>query len=187
MNPLAWLIGLVFPACGFPPADGLPTPRSMDVAHIVRPSSPNIAVAAPDGFAPSPDPAGPTPPIDPARSTPPIGPAGSTPPIGIITPHYKIAADRLFALVQEVAGGQPRTWQSAVYHGQPQIHYVARGVEFNFPDLIVVQVEKDGRDGSLVIACSSGVYGRSDFGVNRRRVETWLAALQTKLPSSSER
>jgi uncharacterized protein (DUF1499 family) len=34
---------------------------------------------------------------------------------------------------------------------------------------------------------SRSVYGQSDLGVNRRRVETWLAALQTKLPPSSER
>jgi uncharacterized protein (DUF1499 family) len=34
---------------------------------------------------------------------------------------------------------------------------------------------------------SRSVYGHSDLGVNRQRVNTWLAALQTKIPSPSER
>ena len=169
MNPLGWLVGLVLPACGFAAADGLPTPSLADVARIVRPSSPNTALAAPDGFAPQP------------------GPARSAPPIDIITPHYQIPAERLFALIRDVAGSQPRTWQAALYPGQFQAHYVARSAIFNFPDRVVVQVERDGPDSSLLIMYSGSVYGRSDFGMNRRRVETWLAALQTKLPSSSER
>ena len=52
MNPLAWLIGLVMPACGFPAGDGLPTPPVMDVAHIVRPSSPNTALGRAAGLSP---------------------------------------------------------------------------------------------------------------------------------------
>ena len=55
MNPLAWLIGLILPACGFPRREGLPTPPPMDLAHIVRPASPNTALAAPEGFDPPPD------------------------------------------------------------------------------------------------------------------------------------
>ena len=67
MNPVAWLVGLVLPACGFPGAQGLPPPPLMDTAHIERPSSPNTALAAPDGFSPKPD---------------------------IVTPIYKVPAGR---------------------------------------------------------------------------------------------
>ena len=160
MNPLAWLIGLVLPACGFPAAEGLPTPPRMDVTHIVRPASPNTALAAPDGFSP---------------------------PADIVTPRYKVPADQLFVLVRDVAAGQPRTYQAALYPDQLQADYVARTAVLNFPDLIMVQVLKDGADSSGLIVYSRSVYGRSDFGVNRKRVETWLAALQKKLPPSSER
>jgi uncharacterized protein (DUF1499 family) len=132
----------------------------MDVAHIVRPASPNSALAAPDGFAPPPD---------------------------IITSCYEIPADGLFALLRDVASSQPRTWQGALYASQLRAHYVARTAVFNFPDLIMVQVQTGGSNSSLLIVYSRSVYGRSDFGVNRRRLETWLAALHTKLPSSSER
>jgi len=160
MNPLAWLIGLVLPACGFPAAEGLPAPPVMDVAQIVRPSSPNTALAAPSGFSPAPD---------------------------IVTPRYKVPAERLFALVRDVAAGQPRTYQVALYPEQLQVHYVARSAAFNFPDLIMAQVRQDGAEQSELIVYSRSVYGESDLGVNRKRVQTWLAALQTKLPSSSER
>ena len=115
MNPIAWLIGLILPACGFPAAEGLPTPPPMDTAQIVRPASPNTALAAPEGFNPPPD---------------------------IVTPSYPVPADRLFALIQAVAAAQPRTYQAALYPDRLQAHYVARSALFNFPDLIMVQVTK---------------------------------------------
>jgi uncharacterized protein (DUF1499 family) len=160
MNPLAWLLSLVLPACGFPAAEGLPTPPPMDIAHIVRPSSPNTALAAPAGFSPAPD---------------------------IVTPRYDIPAERLFALVQDVATGQPRTFRAALYPDQLQVHYVARSELLNFPDLIAVAVSPDGPDRSTMILYSRSVYGYGDHGVNRVRVNAWLAALQKKLPPSNEK
>jgi uncharacterized protein (DUF1499 family) len=160
MNPLAWLIGLVLPACGFPAAEGLPPPQPMDITHLARPASPNTALAAPAGFSPAPD---------------------------VVTPRYKLPADRLFALLRDIAASQPNTYQAALYPEQLQVHYVARSTVLNFPDLIMAQVRTDGPDGSDLILYSRSVYGRSDFGVNRKRVEAWLAALQIKLPPSSER
>ncbi len=155
MNPIAWLIGLALPACGFPAADGLPPPSLMDIAAIVRPSSPNTALAAPAGFNPPPD---------------------------IVTPVYHLPAGALFALIRQVASSQPRTWQAAQYPDQLQIHYVVRSLVFNFPDQIMVQVRQEGPDNSDLIVYSRSVYGQSDFGVNRKRIEAWLAALQTKIP-----
>ncbi|HEY0182140.1 MAG TPA: DUF1499 domain-containing protein [Rhodopila sp.] len=160
MNPFAWLIGLVLPACGFPAAEGLPTPVLMNVTHITRPSTPNTALAAPPGFVPTPD---------------------------LTTPPYSVTADALFALIESVAGSQPRTYQAASFPGERQVHYVARTPLFNFPDLVMVQVRQDGPGRSDLIVYSRSVYGRSDLGVNRRRVETWLAALQTRITSPNER
>ncbi|HQT75941.1 MAG TPA: DUF1499 domain-containing protein [Rhodopila sp.] len=157
MNPLAWLIGLILPACGFPGAQGLPTPPLMDTAHIARPASPNTALAAPGGFTPKPD---------------------------IVTPAFKVAPDRLFAIVRQVAAKQPRTFESAVYPEQRQVHYVARSAVLNFPDLVTVQVQPNGTDGSTLILYSRSVYGYSDLGVNRQRVTAWLAAINADLPSN---
>jgi uncharacterized protein (DUF1499 family) len=160
MNPLAWLVSLALPACGFPAAQGLPVPPVMDIAHIVRPASPNTALAAPAGFSPVPD---------------------------IVTPPYRIPAGQLFALVQTVAAGQPNTFQAAVYPDQLQAHYVARSAVFNFPDLIMVQVREVSPNTSDLIVYSRSVYGQSDLGVNRKRTETWLGALDKTLPPPSER
>ena len=160
MNPIAWLIGLALPACGFPGAAGLPTPPLLDVAHIVRPASPNTALAAPAGFSPAPD---------------------------ILTLRYRLPADRLFALVLDVAASQPATFQAALYADQLQAHYVARTAVFNFPDQIMVQVRQEDPDSSALIVYSRSVYGRSDLGVNRKRIEAWLADLRTKIPLTSER
>jgi uncharacterized protein (DUF1499 family) len=160
MNPLAWLVSLALPACGFPAAEGLPTPPVMDVAHITRPASPNTALAAPSGFSPAPD---------------------------IVAPTYHVPADRLFALAQAVAAEQPNTFKAALYPDQLQAHYVARSAVFNFPDLITVQVRPETPDTSDLIIWSRSVYGEGDFRVNRKRVQAWLGALDSKLSPSSER
>ena len=160
MNPLAWMLGLALPACGVPAAQGLPTPPPMDIAHITRPASPNTALAAPEGFSPAPD---------------------------MVTPSYPVPAARLLELIQAVATSQPRTFQTAFYPDRLQVHYVARSAVLNFPDLIMVQVRDEGLERSNLILYSRSVYGYGDFGVNRRRVETWLGGLQTKLTLPSER
>ena len=159
MNPIAWLIGLILPACGFTAAEGLPTPPPMDTAQIVRPASPNTALAAPEGFNPPPD---------------------------TVTASYPVRADRLFAQIQAVAVVN-RAPIRLLLSDRLQAHYVVRSALFNFPDLIMVQVMKADADSSTLIMYSRSVYGRSDLGVNRQRVATWLAALQTKIPSPSER
>lgn len=132
----------------------------MNVTKIVRPSTPNTALAAPAGFKPAPD---------------------------IVTPAYNIAADKLLALIQDVAASQPRVYPAANYTNQLQVHYVARSPVFNFPDLVMVQVVRTGSGSSNLVIYSRSVYGQSDLGVNRKRLDTWLAALNTKLPSPSER
>lgn len=57
--------------------------------------------------------------------------------------------------------------------------WVARSLIFNFPDIIWAQVRPAGAGNSELLLYSRSLYGRSDFGVNRRRVETWLAAVAT--------
>ena len=104
-----------------------------------------------------------------------------------MTPSYPVSADRLFALITEVAASQPRTYPAAVYPDRLQADYVVRSLVFNFPDLVVVQVDRSGADSSFLIIYSRSVYGRSDFGVNRRRVDTWLAVLKAKIPLPIER
>jgi uncharacterized protein (DUF1499 family) len=160
MTPLAWLLGLFLPACGATGASGLPPPRPMDISHLQRPNSPNTALAAPAGFSPKPD---------------------------IVTPTYQLPAAQLYADVLAVAAAQPRTFVAAEYQPQLQAHFVARSAWLNFPDLIVAQVTPTGSDASTLSLYSRSVYGYGDFGVNRARLISWLAALDRTITPTKER
>ncbi|HXA21300.1 MAG TPA: DUF1499 domain-containing protein [Acetobacteraceae bacterium] len=160
MTPLAWLIGFVLPACAASGAQGLPQPQPIDMQRIERPASPNTALAGPAGFAPPPD---------------------------VVTPTYPMPAARLYEAVRAVAAAQPRTFLAADYAAERQTHWVVRSAVFNFPDLVTAQVSDAGADSSTLVLYSRSVYGRSDLGVNRQRLNTWLAALQTKINQSRER
>ena len=144
------LVGLLLSACSGHGPDGLPVPPPMDFSHIERPGTPNTALAAPAGFVPAPD---------------------------IVTRHYDVPADRLYAAVKRVAMEQPRTYLQIAYDDRRQAHFVARSAVFNFPDLIAFQVADDG----TLILWSRSVYGKSDIGVNRRRLAAWLSVLDAAL------
>lgn len=160
MTILGWLLGLVLPACAGVGAHGLPPPRPMDMSRIERPASPNTALAAPAGFTPAPD---------------------------LPTPVYPVPVTVLFATLRAVAAAQPRTYLAAAYPDRGQLHWVVRSAVWNFPDLVTGQVLADGPGAARLILYSRSVYGYGDFGVNRRRLETWLAALTAALANPRER
>ena len=160
MTPLAWLIGLLLPACAAPGAAGLPAPRLLEISHIQRPASPNTALAAPAGSEPAPD---------------------------IVTPVFPVPASRLYAGVIAMAAGQKRTFLAAEYPPERQAQFVARSAVFNFPDLIAAQVNAVGADRSSLVLYSRSVYGYADFGVNRRRLDDWLADLRARFNHPDER
>ncbi len=126
----------------------------MDMAAIARPATPNTALAGPAGFNPPPD---------------------------IVTPRYAVPPDRLFAAIRLVAAAAPRTFPAAEYDDRRQMHYVVRSAMWNFPDLVTVSVDGPDSGPSTLAIYSRSVYGHSDLGANRARVEAWLAALQTTI------
>lgn len=83
-----------------------------------------------------------------------------------------------------------KQWWNAVIAQQPriknisesedglQIDYVQRTAFMRFPDCITVRfIYIDAKRTTLTIY-SRSVYGYSDFGVNKARVQSWLAKLQ---------
>ena len=104
-------------------------------------------------------------------------PATFLPAPDILTRRYSVAPDRLYEAIRAVAAAQPRTYPQINYDDRQQAHYVARSAVWNFPDLIAVQVNPD----STLIIWSRSVYGRSDLGVNGKRVTAWLEALDSRL------
>jgi hypothetical protein len=158
MTLFAVLLGLLLPACGAAGTGGLPPAAPIDFAALQRPATPNTALAAPAGFSPQPD---------------------------LTTPTYPMPSAKLFAAAQAVAARQPRTFQQAVFADRLQAAYVVRSAVFNFPDLVTIQVVAANTGASNLIIWSRSIYGRSDLGVNRKRVAAWLAALNAALSRSS--
>jgi uncharacterized protein (DUF1499 family) len=107
-------------------------------------------------------------------------PAGFTPKPDIVTRRYDVPPARLYAAIRAVALAQPRIFAQIAYDDRMQAHFVARSAVWNFPDLITVQVNPD----STLILWSRSVYGEGDFGVNAKRLQAWLAALDTALAAS---
>jgi len=58
-----------------------------------------------------------------------------------------------------------------------RITYVARSAVFGFPDYVTVQATADDT-GSTVTILGRLRFGRSDFQVNRSRINTWIERLQ---------
>lgn len=56
------------------------------------------------------------------------------------------------------------------------VTYITRSALLGFPDFTSIRVTPDG-GGSMVTILARSRFGESDLGVNRRRVEGWLAGL----------
>jgi uncharacterized protein (DUF1499 family) len=145
------MLGLA--GCSGSGAEGQAVPPQGVLDHLQRPGSSNTALAGPAGFVPKPD---------------------------IVTRVYDVPPQALYAAVTRLAEGSPRTFKLVRYDEVREAAYVARSRVFNFPDVVEVKVAPSGAGSTLVIY-SASVYGESDFGVNRKRIEGWLAALDADL------
>ncbi len=86
-----------------------------------------------------------------------------------------------------IAASQPRTYAGVRVSGTDAGALCLPQRLFNFPDLIVAQVAAASPEASTLVLYSRSVYGYGDFGVNRARVVTWLAALDRTLNPAKER
>ena len=101
--------------------------------------------------------------------------AGDYPALG---GHYAVrafsgTAEDMLARVQSTVLADPR---SRVLSGDPAsggLVFETRSLAWAFPDIVHVWAE----DGHLHISAHL-VYGRSDFGANRKRVLAWLESLE---------
>ncbi|MEM7423145.1 MAG: DUF1499 domain-containing protein, partial [Pseudomonadota bacterium] len=89
---------------------------------------------------------------------------------------YNVAPRELLFLLDAVAGQSSATSVLAGSLDDLWITYVQRTAVAGFPDYISVKaVETDG--GAALIIWSRSRFGHSDFGVNRKRVQAWLAQI----------
>lgn len=77
------------------------------------------------------------------------------------------------ARLDAVIRAAPRTMVLAGSVDQGMVTYITRSKVIGFPDYTTVQ-----QDGDTLRIFGRSRFGRKDFGVNRARVDGWLAALQ---------
>ncbi len=86
----------------------------------------------------------------------------------------------LLAEFDEIAIAEPRTRRLAGSVEEGRITYITRSRIFGFPDYTsVAAVEQPG--GAAMAVYGRLRFGSSDMGVNRARIEDWLALLQARL------
>jgi uncharacterized protein (DUF1499 family) len=96
-------------------------------------------------------------------------------------PVYDVPVTKLQAAWDEMIAEEPRVQVLRRDITNQQIDYVQRTRLLRFPDLVTVRfVPVDDTHATLVIY-SRSVYGEGDFGVNRARVEEWLAKLKARI------
>ena len=103
------------------------------------------------------------------------------------SPTFETSAANLRRAWDDVAKAEPRTERLGVFLEGRQVVDVQRSAVFRFPDVITAEfIQIDEQRATLAIY-SRSVYGRSDFGVNGKRVTRWLADLAVALEDRTNR
>lgn len=133
-------------------ASGIPVAGPMDFAAPPRPASPNWWMALPDAEA-----------------------AGAPRCLVAALPPADVVA--VWGALGRVAAAVPRCYPLAAWPERWQAQWVVRSALMNFPDVVVAEVSPAGG----LRMHSRSLVGWSDLGVNRKRVEDWVAALAAAL------
>ncbi|MEO8558527.1 MAG: DUF1499 domain-containing protein [Rhodospirillales bacterium] len=92
-------------------------------------------------------------------------------------PVFDMPVEKLAAQFRAYALNQPRVTLIGVSIDGRDLELVQRSKVFRFPDRISVRFLPLALNKSTVIVYSRAKYGYRDFGVNRMRIDAWLAAL----------
>jgi uncharacterized protein (DUF1499 family) len=101
------------------------------------------------------------------------------------SPVFDVSVEQLRERWREVLAAQPRIELLAEDEEGQQFDYVQRSARFRFPDIITVRfisvATYHSESQSTLAIYSRSVYGKSDLGVNRERIERWLKILREGL------
>ncbi len=97
-----------------------------------------------------------------------------------VSPIFPEPARALRDRWMRLLDGEPRITRVRAIEPQLQYDFVQRSLVFRFPDTITVRFISLGEEQSTLAIYSRSHYGYRDLGVNKRRVEAWLAALTTE-------
>ena len=96
-------------------------------------------------------------------------------------PVFDVPIEQLQVAWDEMLAEQPRLQILRRDVTNIQIDYVQRTRLLRFPDLVTVRFVPIDAGHSTVAIYSRSVWGKGDMGVNRTRVEEWLARLKARL------
>ena len=126
--------------------------RPVDVPTLERRSTPNDALICPAEFCP--------------RARADAEPAVFTTP-----------AAGLREKLRRAALAEPRTVELDTGDEANRLRFVQRSLLLRYPDVVDVLIVPRSSGAATLAIYSRSLVGRSDFGVNRARVERWLEAL----------
>jgi len=92
-----------------------------------------------------------------------------------VAPVYALSAEELARRLDDRIMAAPRTTRIAQGQDGLWATYVQRSRVMGFPDYISVRVIPRGEGSATLAIFSRARFGSSDLGVNRARVENWLA------------
>ena len=96
---------------------------------------------------------------------------------------YEVAVEVLHEAFRNVAISQPRV--TVTETRSDGLQFVQKSKLIGFPDFIDVQFLSMATRQSTLLIYSRSKYGRSDLGVNAKRIRAWLAELDVELAKVS--
>lgn len=131
----------------------------VDPLTVSPPSSPNWALAAPEGVA-------------------------TVGAVTIVSPVVEASPEALADRFDAAALADARVTRADADAPTPLWRaYVQRSALVGFPDRISMRAVPVGGNGAALVVYSASVYGYSDMGVNKARVARWVAAATDGLPT----
>ncbi len=97
------------------------------------------------------------------------------------SPVFGVSVEQLRERWRDVVAVRPRIELLAEDEEGQQFDYVQRSARFRFPDIITVRFISISSSQSTLAIYSRAIYGKSDFGVNRKRIDAWLKTLALTL------
>ena len=94
-----------------------------------------------------------------------------------VSPEFPFPAAELARRFRAVALRQPRVTLVGEAEGGRQFEVVQRSALLRFPDTISVEAIASSDKSSALAIYSRSRVGYSDWGVNRKRIDAWLAEL----------
>lgn len=99
----------------------------------------------------------------------------------MVSPTFAVTIDQLQAATQAALMKQPDVTLRNSDIGARQFDYVQRTPRMRYPDLITIRFMEASDSGATFAIYSRSVYGRSDLGVNKARVDQLISDVKAAL------